>query len=127
MAAMNILIVDDVYPIARALAYLLERSGYSCQIARNGAEALEKIEEQKPDLVFLDLQMPVMDGLETCRRIRGTEAYRDLYIIILTSLGQDEDITGALEAGANEHIAKPFSPPQVLERVREILNPVESP
>jgi len=126
MADFDILVVDDAYPMARALSYFLTRNGYSCRIARDGVEALEKIEEQRPDLVFLDLQMPRMDGIETCRRVRASGAFKDLRIIVLTAMGQDEDVARALEAGADECLAKPFSPRHVLERVAATLHPVES-
>ncbi len=126
MEPFTILVVDDAYPMARALSYLLTRSGYRCRIARDGIEALESMAEEKPDLVFLDLQMPRMDGIETSRRIREDESFRNTYVIVLTAMGEDEDITRALDAGADECMGKPFIPRHVLERVRSILEPVES-
>jgi CheY-like chemotaxis protein len=126
MESFDILVVDDAYPMARALSYLLTRNGYRCRLARDGAHALEKMAEQKPDLVFLDLQMPRMGGIEACRRIRADENLREVYVIVLTAMGQDEDTAAALEAGANECLSKPFSPAQILERVQAVLEPVES-
>jgi CheY-like chemotaxis protein len=124
MAASSILIVDDTYPMARALSFLLTRAGYECRIAGDGVEALEKIEEEKPDLILLDIQMPRMDGFETCRRVRACEANKDIHIIVVTAMGQDEDAARALEAGANECIGKPVNPPELLAKVQDILHPV---
>ncbi len=126
MDSFDILVVDDSYPMARALSYLLTRNGHQCRLARDGAHALEKMAEEKPDLVFLDLQMPRMGGIETCRRIRADENLREVYVIVLTAMGQDEDTAAALKAGANECLSKPFSPGQILERVQAVLEPVES-
>ena len=126
MAASSILIVDDTYPMARALSFLLTRAGYECRIAGDGVEALERIREEKPDLILLDLQMPRMDGFETCRRVRECDEYRDIHIVVITAMGQDEDAARAIEAGANECIGKPVNPPDLLARVQEILHPVGS-
>ena len=126
METYDILVVDDAYPMARALSYLLNKNGYDVRIARDGVEALEKIREKKPDLVFLDLQMPRMDGVEACRRVREDLGHDDLYIIVLTAMGQDQDVARAMEAGANESMAKPFSPREVVRRVAELFNTVES-
>jgi len=122
----DILVVDDSYPLARALSYALTRAGYTCRIARDGVEALERMDEQPPDLVVLDLRMPRMDGLETCRRIRENEAWRDAYIIVLSGIAHEGDAARAIEAGADECLSKPFEPPKILERVRAVLSPVES-
>jgi DNA-binding response OmpR family regulator len=124
MGALNVLVVDDVYPAARALAYILAKNDYRSRIARDGAEALQKIAEEKPQVIILDLKMPGMDGIEVCRRIRASEEYKDIYIIAFTSLGEDEDLAKALEVGANECLTKPLNPSRFLERVREVLKPV---
>jgi CheY-like chemotaxis protein len=126
MAAFSILVVDDTYPMARALSFLLTRAGYQCRIAGDGVEALEKIEEEKPDLILLDIQMPRMDGFETCRRVREREENRNIHIIVVTAMGQDEDAEQAIKAGANECMGKPVNPPDLLARVKEILQPVGS-
>jgi DNA-binding response OmpR family regulator len=123
VAQPNILVVDDNYPMARAMTFLLSRAGFACRIARDGLDAIEQIQEQKPDLVLLDLQMPRMDGLETCRWIRRCPEYGDLHVIVVTALGDDEDLARALEAGANECLFKPLNPPDLLRRIEEILRP----
>ncbi len=126
MPTSKILIVEDNYATARALMFLLTRAGYACRMARDGLEALEKIEEEKPDLIVLDLGMPRMDGLELCRRLRREKRYRDLYVIVLTALGDDADITRAHEAGADECLGKPLDPPKLLKRVDEALRAAET-
>jgi DNA-binding response OmpR family regulator len=127
MTPLNVLVVEDEFPTAKALSCLFTGGGYRCRIASDGIEALEKIAEEKPDLIVLDLDMPRMDGVEVCRRIREREEYRDVYVIVVTALGQDEDLARALDAGANEYLTKPFNPPVLLERVAAILRPSGSP
>ncbi len=123
MAPSNVLVVDDNYPMARAVTFLLSRAGFACRIARDGLDAIEQIQAQKPDLVVLDLQMPRMGGLETCRWIRGNPEYRDLHVIVMTALGDDEDIVRAQEAGVDDCLLKPLNPPDLLRRIEEILRP----
>lgn len=127
MASLKVLVVEDEFPTAKVLSCLLTSDGYQCRIASDGIDALEKVAEEKPDLVVLDLDMPRMDGVELCRLIREREEYRDLYIIVVTALGQDEDLARALDAGANEYLTKPFNPPVLLERVAAVLRPSGSP
>jgi DNA-binding response OmpR family regulator len=127
MSSFRILIVDDLYPMARALSYLFTKEGFSCRTAGDGLEALEKMAEEKPDLVILDIQMPRMDGLEACRRIRADNALKDVHVIVATALGEDEDVGRAMEAGADECIQKPVDPPQFLERVKEIARETLGP
>ncbi len=123
MAPSNILVVDDNYPMARAVTFLLSRAGFACRIAQDGLDAIEQIQAQKPDLVVLDLQMPRMGGLETCRWIRGNPEYRDLHVIVMTALGDDEDIVRAQEAGVDDCLLKPLNPADLLRRIEEILRP----
>ena len=124
MTRNSILVVDDNYAMARAVTFLFKKAGYDCSIAGDGLEALASIETKIPDLVVLDLQMPRMDGLETCRRIRERPDCEDLYVIVVTALGDDEDIRRAHEAGANECLLKPLNPPELLTLAEEMLRPV---
>jgi len=125
MASFDILVVDDSYPMARTIAYALRSNGYGCRIATDGFEALQKMKEQRPDVVILDIRMPGMDGIEVCRKMRQNKALKDVYVLMLSGVAQDSDYARAIEAGADECVSKPFDPPKVLERVRAVLSPVE--
>ena len=92
-----------------------------CSVASDGEAALALIKQEKPNLVFLDIGMPKMDGYHVCREIRRDPDMKDIYIIMLTAMGQDVDQKASLEAGANEYMLKPFNPRVIRERVAEIL------
>jgi len=122
MSDVSILVVDDTFPMARALAFLLGKEGYRCRTAGDGVEALDMLEAEPADLIILDIQMPRMDGFEVCRRLRAHPTLCRTYIMVATALGEDADAARALEAGADECIAKPFDPPEVLRRVHRALS-----
>lgn len=117
----KILIIDDSVTMQRILSFALEREGYEVEIAENGAIGLEKAKKIHPHLIFTDLMMPVMDGFEVCRRIRADEELKNCMVIILTGRGQDEDLEKGIKAGADDYLMKPFDPPKVVEKVREIF------
>ncbi|MEE9617560.1 MAG: hybrid sensor histidine kinase/response regulator [Anaerolineae bacterium] len=117
----HILVVDDQPFIRRSLSLALRRAGYQVSDAVNGAEGLEQIRAQRPGLVFLDLIMPVMDGFETCRRVRADPTLAGTRIIMLTAKGETLDEERGRALGVDEYITKPFSPSAVVSRVREIL------
>jgi two-component system alkaline phosphatase synthesis response regulator PhoP len=117
----KIAIIDDEYFILRLLSYILEEEGYACFVANDGEEGLRLIKQEKPDLVFLDINMPKMDGYQVCREIRRDPDIKDTYVITLTAMGQDVDQKASLEAGANEYMLKPFNPKIIRKRVAEIL------
>lgn len=117
----KIVVVDDEYFISRSLLFIFEKEGYSCSAASDGDAALELIKQEKPDLVFLDISMPKMDGYQVCREIRRDPELKHTYVIILTAMGQDVDQKASIEAGADEYMLKPFNPRLVRERVAEIL------
>ncbi|MFO7958522.1 MAG: response regulator [Candidatus Brocadiia bacterium] len=121
--AKTVLIVDDEPHILRSLGFVVRRAGYNVVEARGGREALELIEEHNPDLVFLDIMMPELDGYEVCRRVKSAEDGSSTFIIMLTAKGQRTDREVGLEAGADEYMTKPFSPSRAVERVQEILGP----
>jgi len=125
MAKPKILVVDDSPFIVRTLTYVLEKGGYETITATNGEEALSKIREEKPDLIFLDVMMPKMDGYTVCREIRNNPEMGDPHIIMLTSRGQEADRERGFSVGANDFMTKPFSPSEVIEKVREVLGPGE--
>src|SRR5918911_892911 len=114
---MTILVADDE-PINRSLIQRrLERAGYHVLTAQNGQEAVEKAREQLPDLVLLDIMMPVMDGLEACRRLKDDETTRDIPVIFLSARDETEVKVSGLSLGANDYISKPFKAEELLARV----------
>ena len=117
---MQILIVEDEPEIAQLIKQTLEREGFSCQSAVDGLEALKVFEQQQPDLVILDLMLPGLDGLEVCTRIRQT-SQKDPYIMMLTARGEEIDRVIGLSTGADDYLVKPFSPRELVARVRALL------
>lgn len=118
METRKILIVDDEERMRRILVDYLRIKGYDTAEAANGAEALERFAEYRPDMVLLDVMMPVMDGWETCRRLR---AISEVPILMLTARTQEEDELCGFALGADEYIAKPFSLKVLLARVEAVL------
>ncbi len=117
----RVLIVEDEPDIRDLLAWHLEREGYQVSRSRTGLEALRQIEMAPPDLVLLDLMLPELDGLEVCRRLRRERATASLPIVMLTAKGEELDRVLGLELGADDYIVKPFSPKEVVARVRAVL------
>jgi two-component system, OmpR family, KDP operon response regulator KdpE len=118
MTSARILVVDDDPQIRRVLRTALVAQGYEVADARNGEEALEKVRDEKIDLLILDMNMPGMSGLETCRTIRSTS---DIPIIMLTVRDAEADKVEALDAGADDYMTKPFGSPELLARIRAAL------
>jgi len=118
MSKAKILIVDDEPQLRRVISTTLVASGYTVEQARTGEEALNRLREQKYDLVLLDLNMPGIGGLETCREIRWSS---DVAIIILSVRNSEKDKVQALDAGADDYVSKPFSSPELLARIRAAL------
>ena len=119
--AARILLVDDELPIQRALAPLLRSRGYEVDVASSGSDALNAIAARSPDLVVLDLGLPDLEGTEVCRRVRTTSK---MPIIVLTARGSDTDKVEALDLGADDYVTKPFSPEELLARIRVALRRV---
>ena len=118
---MEILIVEDESEIAQLIQQTLERESFSCQIARDGITALEIFQQQKPDVIILDLMLPGLDGLEVCTRIRQQSNIKDPYILMLTARGEEIDRVIGLSTGADDYLVKPFSPRELVARVRALL------
>ncbi|MFQ4141475.1 response regulator transcription factor [Chlorogloeopsis sp. ULAP02] len=118
---MEILIVEDELEIAQLIQLYLEREGFSCRHCRDGATAIEMFQEQKPDLIILDLMIPRLDGLEVCARIRQQPSSKDPYILMLTAKGEEIDRVIGLSTGADDYVIKPFSPKELVARVRALL------
>ncbi|NJL82402.1 MAG: response regulator transcription factor [Chloroflexaceae bacterium] len=118
---MSILIVEDEREIAGLIEQALEREGFSCRIANNGLAALREFEEYQPDLIILDIMLPGLDGLEVCTRIRQQATIKDPYILMLTARGEEIDRVIGLSTGADDYLVKPFSPRELVARVRALL------
>ncbi|MBD1869267.1 response regulator transcription factor [Oculatella sp. FACHB-28] len=118
---MDILIVEDEAEIAQLIQLYLEKEGFSCRTCRDGITAIEIFQEQKPDLIILDLMIPGLDGLEVCARIRQKPGSKDPYILMLTAKGEELDRIIGLSTGADDYMVKPFSPRELVARVRALL------
>jgi DNA-binding response OmpR family regulator len=119
-----ILVVDDEPRIIEAVGMNLDLEGYQVSGASNGCEALQRLTENLPDLVILDVMMPEMDGFETLREIREVST---VPVIMLTVRGEEIDKVKGLNLGADDYITKPFSPKELVSRVRAVLRRVEMP
>lgn len=127
LGPVKILIADDEPYIVRSLSYIFQREGISFDAAKDGQQAIEKARRLKPKILFLDIMMPQKSGFEVCSLIKQDPALRSIHIIMLTAKGQEDDKQKSRSAGADEYITKPFSPRQVLLRVRELLGPRTGP
>ena len=122
--SLKLLIVDDESHIRSLIEQTLEEledEGVDFFIAENGEEALEIIKAENPQLVFLDVMMPKMNGMEVCRRVKKELNMEDVYIVLLTAKGQELDRIKGQEVGADVYITKPFSPETLLKKAREVL------
>ena len=118
----KILIAEDEPSIVVALEYLLQRRGYDVHIARNGDEALKQVEAHVPDLVLLDVMMPLRSGYEVCKRIRERTDWRHIKIVMLSAKGRDAEINKGLAAGADLYVTKPFSTREMVEKITGLLD-----
>ncbi len=116
-----IVLIEDEKNIAELVRYNLQREGYRLSLAVNGEEGLRLIEQQRPDLVLLDLLLPRLDGLEVCRCLKQKEDTRAIPIIMLTAKASETDKVTGLELGADDYVTKPFSPRELVARVRAVL------
>ncbi|NJL90274.1 MAG: response regulator [Coleofasciculaceae cyanobacterium SM2_1_6] len=120
----KILIVDDEPHIRLLLTQTLEEledEGVEILTATNGAEGLELIQTEKPDLVFLDVMMPQMNGFDVCKAVKANLEITHIFIIMLTAKGQEFDRNKGLEVGADLYMTKPFDPDEVLEKAQDVL------
>ena len=123
----KILVIEDEKDIQELLQLYLKRDGYDVHIAKDGETGLRKASQERYDLVLLDLMLPHMDGLEICRNLRSQDQTADLPIIMITAKGEEADRIVGLEMGADDYITKPFSPREVLARVKAIFRRLEKP
>src|SRR3970040_1449102 len=117
----RILVVDDEPDIVALVAYHLAKAGYRISTASNGADALRLARQDRPALVVLDLMLPGMSGLDVLDELRGDESGQDIAVLLLTARREESDRIKGLSSGADEYLNKPFSPQELVLRVRNIL------
>jgi len=117
ISGMKILIVDDVLDNLAILGHFLQQSGLEISVARTGEKAFELVEQNKPDLILLDIRMPGIDGYEVCRRLKEDESTKDIPIIFITALAGTEDMMRGFEAGGVDYVTKPFHEREVVCRI----------
>lgn len=117
----KILLIEDDSDISELVQYNLEREGFKVYASANGESGLSQAIKLKPDLVVLDLMLPGLDGLSVCRKLRAHPATAEVPIVMLTAKGEESDVVIGLEMGADDYVAKPFSPKELLARIRAVL------
>ncbi|MCC7475850.1 MAG: winged helix-turn-helix domain-containing protein [Pirellulales bacterium] len=117
----QILIVEDDRSLAEVLEYNLRRDGYDTLMANDGQDGLRKARAHGPDLIVLDLMLPLVDGLEICRRLRGDPVTRNILVLMLTAKAEETDEVVGFSVGTDDYVAKPFSVKVLLERIRALL------
>ena len=127
MANAKILIVEDEKNIIEAVKYNLEQEGFRTLVARDGTQALELARRELPDLVILDWMLPEVDGLEVCRLLKREDKTKDIPIIMLTVKSAETDKVLGLEMGADDYITKPFSPRELVARIKALLRRTQPP
>lgn len=115
------MIVEDEKNISKLIKYNLEKADYECQTVITGEDALDALEQQAVDLVILDIMLPKMDGLEVCRRLKSDPHLKQIPVIMLTAKGEEIDRIVGLELGADDYMVKPFSPRELVLRIKSVL------
>jgi DNA-binding response OmpR family regulator len=123
----TVLIADDEPNIVISLEYLLEQAGYRVIVARDGLEALEAIERERPDLVLLDVMLPRLSGFDVCQKIRENPALQGVRVMMLTAKGREVEMSKGLALGADVYVTKPFSTRELLAQVAEQLGAAPGP
>jgi len=121
MTKAKILIIDDEIDIVETVSFMLTARGYTVISAFDGIEGMEKAKLQKPNLIFLDIMMPGMDGYEICVKIKTDKDTKNIPIIMLTAKGESDSVQKAHKSGANDYIVKPFSLPTLLNKINKFL------
>jgi two-component system phosphate regulon response regulator PhoB len=117
----RVLIVEDESALVELLRYNLEQSGFKVMVAGDGEEALASVQEDVPDIILLDWMLPLMSGIEVCRQLRRQTSTANVPIIMLTARGEEGDRIRGLDAGADDYVSKPFSPTELVARIRAVL------
>lgn len=121
MAKGRILIVEDDASLAEVLDYNLGQEGYDTLVARDGQQGLREIRARRPDLIVLDLMLPMINGLEVCRSLRADPATQDLLVLMLTARSEESDELVGFSVGADDYVTKPFSVKVLLQRINALL------
>ncbi|MCX8036356.1 MAG: response regulator [Candidatus Sumerlaeia bacterium] len=121
MVKKRILLADDEEDIKTVVAMFLEAQGYEVITAFDGLDALEKVRTEKPDLILLDIMMPVLDGFEVCKRLKENEDTARIPIVILSAAAHVESVNRGLKAGAKDYIVKPFEPEKLVEKIEQFI------
>jgi DNA-binding response OmpR family regulator len=119
--AKKILIVDDEPSIIVALQFLMEQNGYETLVAFSGEEAMEVVAQHRPDLILLDIMLPVVDGFEVCQRVREKADWKDIRIVLVTALDRESNVAKGLALGADAYVTKPFANADLIAKVKELL------
>ena len=122
MKPKKILIADDNEHVRESLASILEDEGYALWIAKDGAEALRKTREVSPDILILDVMMPEMNGYEVCQTIKSDPDLKKTFVLMLSAKGQETEKERGKEVGADEYFVKPFSPSEIVARIKNVLD-----
>ena len=121
MSDLTILVAEDERDIRELIVFTLQLGGFNVVEAPNGAEAVKKAREVKPDLILLDVRMPIKTGYEACQEIKSQEDTKSIPVVFLSAKGQEAEVNAGLELGAEEYFLKPFAPDELSERVNKIL------
>lgn len=119
--ATTILLVEDDAAIRDMLSFSLKQAGFVCEPAKHAEQGLEWLKNQQPDMILLDWMLPGIDGIEFIRRLRANEFLASIPVIMLTAKGESEDMVKGLSVGADDYINKPFSPPELIARIKAVL------
>ena len=126
MPASKVLIVEDDRALADVLSYNLTQAGYDVSVARDGQDALNQAQVKLPDIVVLDLMLPVIDGIEVCRRLRADPVTKNLLIVMLTAKDEESDQLIGFTMGADDYVTKPFSVKVLLQRIKALERRVQT-
>lgn len=116
----KILIVDDEPNILMSLEFLMKKKGYEVYIARDGAEALDIISVERPNIIILDIMMPNVDGYEVCQSVKQDDALKDTKVIFLSAKSKEEDVKKGYDVGADLYVTKPFSTRELIKQVAQL-------
>lgn len=117
----KIVVIEDEADILEVLQYNLKREGYTVVASRDGEQGLDSVRRENPDLVLLDLMLPGLDGLEVCKRLQSDPVTANVPVIMVTAKGEESDVVSGLQIGADDYVTKPFSPKELLARVKAVL------